>query len=166
MVSFWGTLNIRGRIIIGTQKGTIILTTTHISLSITIGIHSSFHLNICKVETGRALGDSTIVSMLFSVIPIYYPFYPNNGESNGTWKRKWKMRLKPKVAFCATASGTSSGTAFQGQGTSRESKTGGWGLRLPRSRTNLGCKRDGMRTRSRNESQGHSPQKRIYTLKA
>ena len=24
---FWGTLNIRGRIIIGTQKGTIILTT-------------------------------------------------------------------------------------------------------------------------------------------
>ena len=26
---FWGTLNIRGRIIIGTQKGTIILTTTH-----------------------------------------------------------------------------------------------------------------------------------------
>ena len=29
MVPFWGTLNIRGRIIIGTQKGTIILTTTH-----------------------------------------------------------------------------------------------------------------------------------------
>ena len=27
---FLGTLNIRGRIIIGTQKGTIILTTTHI----------------------------------------------------------------------------------------------------------------------------------------
>ena len=27
---FVGTLNIRGRIIIGTQKGTIILTTTHI----------------------------------------------------------------------------------------------------------------------------------------
>ena len=30
MVPFWGTLNIRGRIIIGTQKVTIILTTTHI----------------------------------------------------------------------------------------------------------------------------------------
>ena len=29
MVPFWGTLNIRGRIITGTQKGTIILTTTH-----------------------------------------------------------------------------------------------------------------------------------------
>ena len=29
MVPFLGTLNIRGRIIIGTQKGTIILTTTH-----------------------------------------------------------------------------------------------------------------------------------------
>ena len=29
---FLGTLNIRGRIIIGTQKGTIILTTTHILL--------------------------------------------------------------------------------------------------------------------------------------
>ena len=29
---FLGTLNIRGRIIIGTQKGTIILTTTHIYL--------------------------------------------------------------------------------------------------------------------------------------
>ena len=30
MVPFWGTLNIRGRIIIGIQKGTIIFTTTHI----------------------------------------------------------------------------------------------------------------------------------------
>ena len=29
---FLGTLNIRGRILIGTQKGTIILTTTHIGL--------------------------------------------------------------------------------------------------------------------------------------
>ena len=29
---FLGTLNIRGRIIIGTQKGTIILTTTHIGI--------------------------------------------------------------------------------------------------------------------------------------
>ena len=28
---FLGTLNIRGRIIIGTQKGAIFLTTTHIS---------------------------------------------------------------------------------------------------------------------------------------
>ena len=27
---FWGTLNIRRRIIIGIQKGTLILTTTHI----------------------------------------------------------------------------------------------------------------------------------------
>ena len=27
---FWGTLNIRCRIIIGIQKGTIILTTTHV----------------------------------------------------------------------------------------------------------------------------------------
>ena len=31
---FLGTLNIRGRIIIGTQKGTIILTTTHIDIYI------------------------------------------------------------------------------------------------------------------------------------
>ena len=31
---FLGTLNIRGRIIIGTQKGTIILTTTHIGIRI------------------------------------------------------------------------------------------------------------------------------------
>ena len=30
---FLGTLNIRGRIIIGTQKGTIILTTTHVRYS-------------------------------------------------------------------------------------------------------------------------------------
>ena len=29
LVPFWGTLDIRCRIIIGTQKGTIILTTTH-----------------------------------------------------------------------------------------------------------------------------------------
>ena len=32
---FLGTLNIRGRIIIGTQKGIIILTTTHICLEYT-----------------------------------------------------------------------------------------------------------------------------------
>ena len=32
MVPLWVPLNIRGRIIIGTQKGTIILTTTHIVL--------------------------------------------------------------------------------------------------------------------------------------
>ena len=31
---FLGTLNIRGRTIIGTQKGTIILTTTHMSYSL------------------------------------------------------------------------------------------------------------------------------------
>ena len=31
---FLGTLNIRGRIIIGTQKGTIILTTTHIGFRV------------------------------------------------------------------------------------------------------------------------------------
>ena len=31
---FWGTLNIRCRIILGIQKGTIILTTTHIKLKV------------------------------------------------------------------------------------------------------------------------------------
>ena len=31
---FLGTLYIRGRIIIGTQKGTIILTTTHVQLGV------------------------------------------------------------------------------------------------------------------------------------
>ena len=31
---FWGTLNIRCRIIIGIQKGTVILTTTHIYIYI------------------------------------------------------------------------------------------------------------------------------------
>ena len=30
MVPFWGTLNVRCRIILGIRKGTIILTTTHI----------------------------------------------------------------------------------------------------------------------------------------
>ena len=30
---FWGTLNIRCRIIIGIQKGTIILTSTHMDMS-------------------------------------------------------------------------------------------------------------------------------------
>ena len=34
MGPFWGALNIRGRIIIGLQKGTIILTTTHKSQGI------------------------------------------------------------------------------------------------------------------------------------
>ena len=32
IVPFWGTLNIRGRIIIGIQEGAIILTTTHVGL--------------------------------------------------------------------------------------------------------------------------------------
>ena len=36
---FLGTLTIRGRIIIGTQKGTIILTTTHIYI----------YIYICKI---------------------------------------------------------------------------------------------------------------------
>ena len=34
---FLGTLNIRGRIIIGTQKGTIILTTNHIDFIRNVG---------------------------------------------------------------------------------------------------------------------------------
>ena len=36
VVPFWGTLNIRGRIIIGIQKGTIIFTTTHIVFRVQI----------------------------------------------------------------------------------------------------------------------------------
>ena len=36
MVPFVGTLNIRGRILIGTQKGTIILITTHIGLKVQV----------------------------------------------------------------------------------------------------------------------------------
>ena len=36
---FLGTRNIRGRIIIGTQKGTIISTTTHIDIYIYIHMH-------------------------------------------------------------------------------------------------------------------------------
>ena len=38
MVPFWGTLNVRGRSIIGIQKGTIILTTTHIGDDIIKGV--------------------------------------------------------------------------------------------------------------------------------
>ena len=34
MVLFWCTLNIRGRIIIGTQKGTIMLTSTHLGVNL------------------------------------------------------------------------------------------------------------------------------------
>ena len=39
MVPFLGTLNIRGRIIVGIQKGAIILTTTHIYKGIYIYIY-------------------------------------------------------------------------------------------------------------------------------
>ena len=39
---FLGTLNIRGRIIIGTQKGTIILTTSHVRTQ-------SFHKTMVRV---------------------------------------------------------------------------------------------------------------------
>ena len=44
---FLGTLNIRCRIIIGTQKRTIILTTTHIHLYIYIYIH--IYIYICHI---------------------------------------------------------------------------------------------------------------------
>ena len=50
---FLGTLNIRGRIIIGTQKGTIILTTSHIG----------FRDNGKKMEAPRR-----------SLIPVINPF--------------------------------------------------------------------------------------------
>ena len=36
---FWGTLNIRCRIILGTQKGTLISTTTHMFLNGRLGRH-------------------------------------------------------------------------------------------------------------------------------
>ena len=48
---FWGTLNIRGRIIIETQKGTIILITTHILLQ-KEALHDSYRV----ILIGRALG--------------------------------------------------------------------------------------------------------------
>ena len=35
---FWGTLNIRCRIIVGIQKGTIILTTTHMRSTVAVGL--------------------------------------------------------------------------------------------------------------------------------
>ena len=44
MVPFLGTLNIRGRIIIGIQKGTIILTTTHIGALIITDIMVGFRV--------------------------------------------------------------------------------------------------------------------------
>ena len=42
---FLGTLNIRGRII-GTQKGTIILTTTHIDIYTYLRIYKYMHVQI------------------------------------------------------------------------------------------------------------------------
>ena len=39
---FLGTLNIRCRIIIGTQKGTIILTTTHIYIWYVLGLYRGY----------------------------------------------------------------------------------------------------------------------------
>ena len=48
-VPFWGTLNNRCRIIIGTQKGTIILTTTH--------VHEGFLLKGCYAAF-RGLGST------------------------------------------------------------------------------------------------------------
>ena len=63
---FLGTLNIKGRIIIGTQKGTIILTTTHIGFK------------------DKGLGFPQIGSLDNWVIRgVPQGKYPNNGESNG-----------------------------------------------------------------------------------
>ena len=44
---FLGTLNIRGRIIMGIQKGTIILTTTHMYIYIYLYIY--IHTSIMKI---------------------------------------------------------------------------------------------------------------------
>ena len=59
---FLGTLNIRGRIIIGIQKGTIILTTTHIGFILgSIGIYDSgIGLNGLGFETCRFWSQTVI----------------------------------------------------------------------------------------------------------
>ena len=44
MVPFWGTLNIRGRIIIGIQIGTMILIITHIHIHIYIYVQKDFSI--------------------------------------------------------------------------------------------------------------------------
>ena len=63
MAPFWGSLNIRCRIMIGIQKGTIILTTTHIEIVFPYslitcrkegGIQGG-----CKVSSVHSSGDNT-----------------------------------------------------------------------------------------------------------
>ena len=53
---FWGTINIRCRIIIGTQKGTIILTTTHILVTQVhvkaFSLHRFLHTKRCFLRFG------------------------------------------------------------------------------------------------------------------
>ena len=44
---FWGTLNNRSRIIIGTQKGTIILTTTHMYRYVCPSVSPSVCRSVC-----------------------------------------------------------------------------------------------------------------------
>ena len=43
---FWGTLYIRCRTIMGTQKGTIILTTTHMYVYACVNVNG--HVNVCE----------------------------------------------------------------------------------------------------------------------
>ena len=61
---FLGTLNIRGRIIIGIQKGTVILTTTHISTADMLAVPSS---GLNSQPRCRRLEEPT---------PLYYPPTP------------------------------------------------------------------------------------------
>ena len=50
---FLGTLNIRGRIIIGTQKGTIILTTTHIYVYVYVDVYVHIYIYVCMYVVVR-----------------------------------------------------------------------------------------------------------------
>ena len=54
---FWGTLNISSRIIIGIQKGTIILTSTHVQ-------YIAHDISIRAMITAMRLGSCTIGSTL------------------------------------------------------------------------------------------------------
>ena len=55
LVPFLGTLNIRCRIIIGTQNGTIILTTTHMTFSLPATVASSLNPASGKMSPCKAV---------------------------------------------------------------------------------------------------------------
>ena len=112
---FLGTLNIRGRIIIGIQKGTIILTTTHMKSVKGVGLfglvapespelsHSRFESVLVQPVESSPLEGSSIRGAPLQIPKYHHPFYGDPCKKVPLIFGTSLKPLKPKTLFAAEA---------------------------------------------------------------